>query len=269
MPCMDAGTSPSPWIEGFRETGIDMDERRLLALLVCAAVAAGLVFCRTLGRRRQRDRDRIERKLHTLMDNLPGMAYRCVNQCGVWPMAFVSRGAEALTGYTEAELTSRGPVEFGSLILEQDRAMVDQVVDAAVRNHRAFRMEYRIRRKDGQVRWVWEQGVAIETDGNESMLEGLILDIHERKTAEAKLEQAYRDLHEAHREIRELRGIIPICSGCKRIRNDQGAWEQIEVYIHQHSHAEFSHGLCPACEAKINRDLDLRAPPSRRPPAES
>lgn len=50
--------------------------------------------------------------------------------------------------------------------------------------------------------------------------------------------------------IRTLRGLLPICSYCKKIRNDKGYWEQIETYISQHSEAEFSHGLCPDCAAK-------------------
>jgi hypothetical protein len=48
-------------------------------------------------------------------------------------------------------------------------------------------------------------------------------------------------------EVRQLRGMLPICSSCKRIRNDEGAWEQIELYVRSHSDAEFTHGLCPEC----------------------
>ncbi|MDH5299484.1 MAG: hypothetical protein OEV91_10740, partial [Desulfobulbaceae bacterium] len=48
-------------------------------------------------------------------------------------------------------------------------------------------------------------------------------------------------------EVKTLRGIIPICMICKRIRNDKGYWEQVEVYVHHHSEANFSHGVCPEC----------------------
>lgn len=60
---------------------------------------------------------------------------------------------------------------------------------------------------------------------------------------EAKNELLERQL----KEIKTLRGFIPICSSCKKIRNDDGFWEAIEVYIRDHSEAEFSHGLCPKC----------------------
>lgn len=52
-------------------------------------------------------------------------------------------------------------------------------------------------------------------------------------------------------EIKQLRGILPICAKCKKIRNDKGFWEKIEVYICEHSDAEFSHGLCPDCAKKL------------------
>ncbi len=53
------------------------------------------------------------------------------------------------------------------------------------------------------------------------------------------------------REIKTLRGFLPICAGCKKIRDDQGYWTQIETYISQHSDAEFSHGLCPECALRL------------------
>ena len=56
-------------------------------------------------------------------------------------------------------------------------------------------------------------------------------------------------------EIHTLRGIIPICSSCKKIRTDSGAWEQIEVYIRDHSDADFSHGICPDCMKKLYPDF--------------
>jgi tetratricopeptide (TPR) repeat protein len=72
----------------------------------------------------------------------------------------------------------------------------------------------------------------------------------ERKLLEVqkeKLEEANRKLSEALEQIRTLSGMLPICSHCKKIRNDSGYWEQLEKYISAHSAAEFSHSLCPAC----------------------
>ena len=58
-----------------------------------------------------------------------------------------------------------------------------------------------------------------------------------------------------NREIKILRGLFPICMFCKRIRNDDGSWEQLEAYISEHSEAGFSHGLCPECAQKHYGDL--------------
>lgn len=58
-------------------------------------------------------------------------------------------------------------------------------------------------------------------------------------------------------EIKTLRGIIPICSYCKKIRDEKGSWTQLEAYIHSHSHAEFSHGVCPECYEKKIKEMDL------------
>ena len=63
------------------------------------------------------------------------------------------------------------------------------------------------------------------------------------------------DLRTAMEEVKTLRGIIPICSSCKQIRDDQGIWNQIEAYISVHSEAEFSHSICPECMKKLYPEL--------------
>ncbi len=75
--------------------------------------------------------------------------------------------------------------------------------------------------------------------------------ISERKNLEQEREKLILDLQEALAEIRTLKGIIPICSSCKKIRNDSGYWEQMEEYIRKNSDAEFTHGICPSCARKL------------------
>lgn len=62
-----------------------------------------------------------------------------------------------------------------------------------------------------------------------------------------KLAAQVRDLKKAAEHIQTLQGILPICSFCKKIRNDKGYWDQVEAYISRHSEARFSHGICPDC----------------------
>jgi len=64
-------------------------------------------------------------------------------------------------------------------------------------------------------------------------------------------------LKKAFEEIRVLRGILPICSSCKKIRDDEGYWNQIESYISKHSEAQFSHGICPECAKELYPEVDL------------
>ncbi|MDZ4165774.1 MAG: hypothetical protein U1C55_11670 [Smithellaceae bacterium] len=65
------------------------------------------------------------------------------------------------------------------------------------------------------------------------------------------------ELKDALARIKTLRGMIPICSGCKKIRDDQGYWEAVEVYVMEHSEAEFSHGLCPECVQRLYPEFCL------------
>ncbi len=76
-------------------------------------------------------------------------------------------------------------------------------------------------------------------------------DITERKRLERVRENLIAELQDALVRIRTLKGLIPICSSCKKIRDDSGYWNQIEAYISEHSDAEFSHSLCPQCANKL------------------
>ncbi|WP_163339326.1 transporter substrate-binding domain-containing protein [Desulfopila sp. IMCC35008] len=79
----------------------------------------------------------------------------------------------------------------------------------------------------------------------------LAVEILERKNAEKEKEKLISELQTALDEIRILRGILPICSECKNIRDDKGYWTRIETYIGQHSEVDFSHSICPECIDKL------------------
>jgi hypothetical protein len=79
--------------------------------------------------------------------------------------------------------------------------------------------------------------------------------VAERKQYEKEREIVIADLHKALSEVKTLSGLLPICASCKKIRNDEGYWEQIEWYIQQHSDAAFSHGICPDCKKKLYPEL--------------
>ena len=64
---------------------------------------------------------------------------------------------------------------------------------------------------------------------------------------------------EALKNIKTLRGLLPICASCKKIRDDKGYWNGLETYIHQHTEAEFTHGICPECMQKLYPGLLRKA----------
>jgi CheY-like chemotaxis protein len=89
---------------------------------------------------------------------------------------------------------------------------------------------------------------------NGELLARSILYALERHQAVVEQESLVAGLKDALAKVRKLRGLLPICASCKKIRDDKGYWRQVEVYIKEHSDAEFTHGYCPECAAKLWKD---------------
>ncbi len=85
--------------------------------------------------------------------------------------------------------------------------------------------------------------------------EEIKLEIEERKRAQIEKDHLIVELKDALSKVKTLSGLLPICSACKKIRDDRGYWNQLESYIHHHSEAEFSHSICPDCARKILEDI--------------
>ena len=83
-------------------------------------------------------------------------------------------------------------------------------------------------------------------------------DITPRKYLEAEREDLINNLQEALTRVKTLNGLLPICSCCKKIRDDQGYWHQVEIYVRDHSGADFSHGICPDCISTHYPEYDRR-----------
>ncbi len=87
--------------------------------------------------------------------------------------------------------------------------------------------------------------------------EEIKIEMEERKIAQTEKEKLIIELKDALREVKTLGGLLPICASCKKIRDDQGYWNQIESYIQARSDAEFSHSICPDCAKKLYPDIDI------------
>ena len=125
-----------------------------------------------------------KRQFTTLLDNLPGMVYRCHNDHD-WTMEFLSDGCYDLTGYLPEELVLNQRRSYNDIIFEEDRKYIWDEVQKAFSINKPFTFEYRIKCADGKIKWVWEKGKCLLNDlGNLICIEGFISDISEFKYAE-------------------------------------------------------------------------------------
>lgn len=131
-----------------------------------------------------------ERSKAVLIANLPGVAYRCRHDRD-WTMEFISDGCLELTGYRSEDFLHNRRLSFNELILPEDRDAVWQIWDEAQDSGQPVKLEYRIRAANQQEKWVFEQGMFVEPGNRHPraprFIEGLIIDITDRKRAEADL----------------------------------------------------------------------------------
>lgn len=148
---------------------------------------------------------------------------------------------ERTLGFTREELMSRPFIEF---VHPDDRERT-LAQNAAVRSGgQALGFENRYLCKDGSYRWLhWN--AAPDADG--PVIYSMARDVTARKEAEEERERLVRELKDALAEVKALRGILPICSYCRKIRDDENYWHTVEAYIARHTDTRFSHGICPDC----------------------
>jgi diguanylate cyclase (GGDEF)-like protein/PAS domain S-box-containing protein len=132
------------------------------------------------------------RMLRTLLANIDGIVYRCRDD-EHHTLEFASQGCLGVTGYEVAQLLQNGTRRFGSLKHPDDQLWVDEAMRLALKEHRAFDLEYRLIHADGSVRWVWDRGTGVyDAAGEVLAIEGLIHDVTSRKEAEQGLREAER-----------------------------------------------------------------------------
>jgi PAS domain S-box-containing protein len=162
---------------------------------------------------------------------------------------------EQTLGFTREELMSRPFIEF---VHPDDRERtLKQNADVRA-GGKALAFENRYLCKDGSYRWFrWNAA----PDSAEKVIYSVARDITESKQAEEERERLVTELQAALAEVKALQSILPICSYCRKIRDDENYWHTVEDYLSLHTTTLFSHGICPSCMAS-NSELQLE--PSKR-----
>ena len=147
-------------------------------------------------------------------------------------------------GYTKHEITKMSIMDINTLSKEQ---VLKEIQKATLAKRKIFSFRHRL--SSGEIKDVEVFSGPITLHGKK-VLYSIIHDISDRRKYEQEREGLIARLEQALAEIKTLRGILPICATCKKIRDDQGYWNQIEMYICNHSEVEFTHGICPECEGE-------------------
>ncbi|MBZ5537505.1 MAG: PAS domain S-box protein [Acidobacteriia bacterium] len=162
-------------------------------------------------------------------------------------------GAERLYGYAKEEAVGR---PFSFIIPPGFPDDLSMILDKIRQGNRVDHYETVRKRKDGTVVNVSLSVSPIrDSSGRTIGASAIAHDITERKRAEEEREKLIGELREALSKVKTLSGLLPICSSCKKIRDDRGYWNQIEGYIRSHAEVEFSHGICPDCMKKLYSDF--------------
>ena len=222
--------------------------------VLLARVAAGLRAARLRAN---------EALLRSLVDNIPGALYRGAWDRD-WTMHWLSDEIEAITGYPASDFIDNSVRTFASVIHPDDRAQVEGSVAQAVNAGRPFNLEYRIMRRDGELRWVLERGAAQDGGDGRRWLDGAIFDITIRRAAE----QALREREVVQAQLAEVRA-----SRARIVDAADRARREIERNLHDGAQQQFvsatlqlqvwraSHGELPEqAQAELDQVLvDLRA----------
>ena len=188
----------------FLSTGhADSSSLVLIVGMMLSALTALAVYFGFAARNRSHQYHDIALQLSTLFRNLPGMAYRR-NRSGDEPMAFVSEGCRALSGFSR-ELFASGEKDWVDLVHPDDRSRVSSCIRSAFADGEPFEVSYRITDANGNTRWMWERGRVVSSEVDHDIhLEGFVTDITEQRSAESEARE-HRE-HLAHVDRLNLLG---------------------------------------------------------------
>jgi PAS domain S-box-containing protein len=140
----------------------------------------------------------------------------------------------------------------------EDVELVDEKMNRTIESGLPLDFDHRVVRPNGETRVIHQRGEVLRDRlSGDLLIRGTLQDITDRNRAQVDRELLIGELQNALAHIKTLRGLIPICASCKRIRDDSGYWNQLETFIKERSEAEFSHAICPDCAKRIYGVDDL------------
>jgi PAS domain S-box-containing protein len=185
-----------------------------------------------------------------LLDHSNDFIYRHDLQGNI---SFASPAVESITGFSAQEW--RG--HFDQFYTDNPANQAGrELTEEIIRTGQAappYRVE--VHHKDGGARWLEVSKQVYRTAGKIAGVICVARDVTGRVQLEREREKLIGDLQEALDNIRTLKGMLPICASCKKIRDDQGYWNQIESYIRAHTGTEFTHSICPECAHRLYPEL--------------
>ncbi len=152
-----------------------------------------------------------------------------------------------MTGYSRNEVIGHTSNELHIWVDPKER---QDMIPLLVRDGRLSNHEVRYRMKSGEIRYMLRSAELIYLDGQPCLI-SVCKDITELTTAAEEREKLIAQLEDSLSKVKLPSGMLPICASCKKIRDDKGYWNQIELYIKEHSDADFTHGLCPDCAGRL------------------
>ncbi|HRS52835.1 MAG TPA: PAS domain-containing protein [Candidatus Marinimicrobia bacterium] len=186
--------------------------------------------------------------MDALMNNIPDSIYFKDRQCRLLKISRHMMKSLNMTQesdyYLKTDIDLFGE-EFGRATVESDLQLMEtgKPIIGLVEGRKL---------PDGKINWTSTTKIPLrDQDGNIIGLVGISREINEIKQAEEQREKIIAELQEALDKIKTLKGLIPICASCKKIRDDQGYWNSVESYIKDHAEVEFTHGICPDCMKKL------------------
>jgi len=208
------------------------------------------------------EQKRIEEKLKqekslmdAMMDNIPDSIYFKDRQSRLFRVNrkeiqdLHAKGIYEIIGKTDIELWGE---EFGSKTIADEKRMMEtgEPIIGLIESRKL---------ENGETNWTLTTKIPLRNDsGQITGLVGITREINDLMKAKTERDNLIVELQDALADVKLLSGLVPICANCKKIRDDQGYWTQIESYIQDRSDAKFSHSICPDCAAKIYPNYNLK-----------